>query len=49
MKVLFISHNVNMSGANKSLISIIKKLYKKIDITVLVNSKEWSCQYLCSL
>lgn len=40
MKVLFISHNVNMSGANKSLISIIKKLYKKIDITVLVNSKE---------
>lgn len=40
MKALFISHNVNMSGANKSFISIIKKLYKEMDITVLVNSKE---------
>lgn len=37
MKVLVVSHVDNLSGANKSMISIIKELNKKVDFTLLTN------------
>ena len=43
MKVLVVSHVDNLSGANKSMISIMKELNKKVDFTLLTNgnSKEF--------
>jgi len=40
MKVLFISHSNDLSGANKSFLDIIINLRHKIDIVVLCNSKD---------
>ena len=37
MKALFVSHCNDLSGANKSFLSLIKKLKDRIDITVLCN------------
>lgn len=43
MRVLVVSHVDNLSGANKSMISVMKKLNKKVDFTLLTNgnSKEF--------
>ncbi|WP_270332071.1 glycosyltransferase family 4 protein [Streptococcus infantarius] len=40
MKILFISHENSLSGANKSMFSIINELHKTNDIDVLVNKKD---------
>lgn len=40
MNVLFVAHSAKLSGANKSFISLIESLKDKINITVLVNSKD---------
>lgn len=40
MKVLFVSHSNDLSGANKSFLDIIINLRHKIDIVVLCNSKD---------
>lgn len=39
MKILFISHSNDLSGANKSLLDIIINLQSRIDIVVMCNSK----------
>ncbi|HFI0598596.1 TPA: hypothetical protein ACGO25_002111, partial [Streptococcus suis] len=40
MKVLVVSHENSLSGANKSLISLINLLSDKISFDILVNKKE---------
>lgn len=39
MRILVVTHENDLSGANKSLLSIIKGLKNKVDFTVLVNEK----------
>lgn len=38
MKILVVTHTTDLSGANKSLLSIIENLKNKIEFSVLVNS-----------
>ncbi|MBN1036873.1 MULTISPECIES: glycosyltransferase family 4 protein [Clostridium] len=40
MKILIVTHIANLSGANKSLLSIIEKLKDKAEFVVLVNEKK---------
>ncbi|OCA99778.1 glycosyltransferase family 4 protein [Clostridium beijerinckii] len=40
MKVLVVTHIADLSGANKSLLSILEKLQNKVEFAVLVNEKK---------